>query len=202
MHSGTPICTRSDGRKRRTGPSGTPRPRSGRLRAAPHRGVDRGRAMSSPTSRLANPSSGTRRRRRWSVPPEISTRSHCGPDRALPSPGSRNQQQRLWPSSSLACNRSRRLDRSNRRRRRPSLTGTSSGESAPVLAAERSAWRPHERLQRVVAVGVLSDSCSAAVWGCGRESTFDCFGESAADGLRSFRLWSAPWLCGVWFEGL
>ena len=60
----------------------------------PHRGVDRERAMSSPTSPPANRSSGTSRRRRWSVPPVISKRSRCGPDRALRSPGSHNRQQR------------------------------------------------------------------------------------------------------------
>ena len=78
----------------------------GRPRAGPHRGVDRERAMSSPTSPLARKSSGTSRRRRWSVPPVTSKRSHCGPDRALRSPGSPNRQPRSWPSSSPACNRS------------------------------------------------------------------------------------------------
>ena len=35
--------------------------------------------------------------RRWSVPPVISKRSHCGPDRASRSPGSRSRRQRSWP---------------------------------------------------------------------------------------------------------
>ena len=41
------------------------------------------RALRRPVKR----SSGTRRRRRWSVPPATSKHSHCGPDRALRSPG-------------------------------------------------------------------------------------------------------------------
>ncbi len=81
--SGTPTCTRSGGRTRPTARSATRRPRRGRPRADPHRGVDRERAMSSPTSLPAKRSSGTSRRRRWSVRPVISKRSHCGPDRAL-----------------------------------------------------------------------------------------------------------------------
>ena len=42
--------------------------------------------------------------RRWRVPPATSKRSHCGPDRALRSPGSKNQLPRSCPSSFPACN--------------------------------------------------------------------------------------------------
>ena len=91
--------------ERRTAPCATRPPRCGRPRAGPHWGVDRARATSSPTSPPAKRSSATRRRRRWSVPPVISKHARCGRDRALLSPGSRNQQPRSWPSSSPACSR-------------------------------------------------------------------------------------------------
>ena len=66
-----------------------------------------GEGESSRTSPRAKQSSATSRRRRWSVPPVTSKRSPCGPDRALRSPGSHNQQRRSWPSSFRACEPSR-----------------------------------------------------------------------------------------------
>jgi len=63
--------------------------------------------MSSRTSPLAKKSSGTSWRRPCSVPRAISKQSRCRPGRALLSPGSHNQQQRSWLSSSPACNPSR-----------------------------------------------------------------------------------------------
>ena len=88
--------------------SATRRRRHGRPRAGPHRGVAPAKVTSSRTFPPAKQSSGTSRERRWSVPRATSRRSPCGPDRVLRSPDSHRRPQRSWPSSSLACNRSRR----------------------------------------------------------------------------------------------
>ena len=82
---------------------------------APTGELDRERATSSRTSLPAKKSSGTSRRRQWSELPVTSKQSHCGPDRALRSPGSHNQQQRSWPSSSPIFRRNLRDDVGHRR---------------------------------------------------------------------------------------